>query len=803
MDDRDERVEGARPRKDEELEPTRIAGEPRALPVGDAPPSIGTYRILGRLGEGGMGVVYEAEQQDPKRIVALKVIRGGAFVDDQYVRMFEREVETLARLTHPNIGAIYESGRTEDGRHFFAMELVRGQTLDAYIASRGPTMAPEELEHRLRLFAKIASAVHYAHQRGVIHRDLKPSNIVVTSVAEEGATASAPEVPEVKILDFGLARITDEDVRAASVVTEVGVIKGTLAYMSPEQARGDTAAVDVRTDVYALGVLLHEMISGQRPYDVVQASLLEAVRVICEEPPRSLRATWSGTRRLDADVETILGKALEKDPERRYASAAAFADDVGRFLASEPILARPPSAAYQMRKFAQRHRPIVVGAGIAVLALVAGVVVSTSLYFRAERAAERARIDAATARQVGNFLQDMLAGAGPSVAQGRDVTLLREILGRASKRIDEELIEAPEIEARLRSTLGTTYAELNDFEEAERQFGRALAVYGRISGGESADVAATESNLGLLESKRGNHDAAVEHLQRAVEIARRVHGDAGATGNFLSNLGNAYSSNGKYQEALEQLEQADRERPRAGRRARAAAVPAPPGRRADPVAGPRRPRADDGGAGASQRAGRDGRPRAPARGAGEPRAGRPPRRDADGGGASRRPRAPAHRARPRPDHPPDARARRRPRGGVRRARAAADLPRVARRVDGRPWGEEATRQLLDAPEPPSAIIAGGNQLLIGALAWCAERGVEIGRRLSLVGCDDVAITELYRPQIATVRRDNRHMGRHGGGAAAAAPRGGEDDDDGPAEVVIPTEFVPRQSCVAPAAVSQA
>ncbi|NJN64540.1 MAG: serine/threonine protein kinase [Acidobacteria bacterium] len=338
------------------------------------PDSIGEYRILGKLGEGGMGVVYEAEQRDPRRVVALKVIRGGAFVDDDRVRMFQREVETLARLTHPNIGAIYESGRTEDGQHFFAMELVRGSTLSAHLATRPPVTAPGELEQRLRLFAKLASAVHHAHQRGVIHRDLKPSNIIVIEDTEARAagaqSATRTVTPELKILDFGLARITDDDVRAASMITEVGVIKGTLPYMSPEQARGDGDAIDVRTDVYALGIILYEMIAGQRPYDVLKASLIEAVRVICEEPPRSVALSWGGSRRLDPDVETIIGKALEKEPDRRYASAAALADDVSRFLDSEPIQARPPSAAYQVRKFAKRHRPIVAGAGIAVASLV-------------------------------------------------------------------------------------------------------------------------------------------------------------------------------------------------------------------------------------------------------------------------------------------------------------------------------------------------------------------------------------------------------------------------------------------------
>jgi serine/threonine protein kinase len=189
-----------------------------------------------------MGVVYEAEQENPKRRVALKVIRGGQFVDDNMVRMFRREVETLGRLKHPSIGAIYESGHTDDGQHFFAMELVRGTTLDEYVSARKSPLDGQEIRFRLHLFRKIADAVHYAHQRGVIHRDLKPSNIVVSHEATSfagGSTVSGIALPDVKILDFGLARITESDVNASTMTTEVSAIKGTLPYMSPEQARGD------------------------------------------------------------------------------------------------------------------------------------------------------------------------------------------------------------------------------------------------------------------------------------------------------------------------------------------------------------------------------------------------------------------------------------------------------------------------------------------------------------------------------------------------------------------------------------
>jgi eukaryotic-like serine/threonine-protein kinase len=476
---------------------------------------LGDFRIVRRLGEGGMGIVFEAEQQHPKRPVALKVIRGGAFVDENQIKMFQREAQTLARLKHPAIAAIYEMGRTNQGQHFFAMELVRGETLSAWLQHGSP-----ELRLRLGLFRKICDAVAYAHQRGVIHRDLKPSNIVVLKESTSASTASGLGIPDVKILDFGLARITDADVAASTFITDMGTVRGTLPYMSPEQIRGNPDEIDLRTDVYSLGVLLYEMLTGKLPHDLSKARFAEAAHIICDEPPAPLTKTWSGTKRLDADVATIAYKALEKEPARRYQSAAALAEDIGRYLADQPIQARPPSAIYQFRKLIARHK---VAFGFIAALFVMALALAVTMTLEARRIAierDRANREAATATSVSDFLVGLFQIATPSKTRGATLTV-RDILDKGAADLGSRMAEQPAIRGRLFGVLGDVYLNLGMYHESEELLRKAIDAQTKAFGADSVETAQALSDLGQLELNYGRYKEALDLKQGALAILER------------------------------------------------------------------------------------------------------------------------------------------------------------------------------------------------------------------------------------------------------------------------------------------
>jgi non-specific serine/threonine protein kinase/serine/threonine-protein kinase len=512
-----------------------------------------------------MGEVWLAEQTTPvRRQVALKVIKAGMDTA-QVVTRFEAERQALALMDHPAIATVFDGGSTPEGRPYFVMEYVKGEPITTYCDRQRLTT-----QERLVLFTQVCEGVQHAHQKGVIHRDLKPSNVLVTIQDDH---------PVPKIIDFGVAKATARHLTERTLYTEMGVMIGTPEYMSPEQAEMGGLDIDTRTDVYALGVILYELLTGALPFDrkeLRQAGLAEIQRTIREkEPPRpSTRVTQLGpasteaaanrhteVRRLASelrgDLDWVTMKALEKDRTRRYQTAMALAGDIRRHLSHEPVSAGPPGAVYRTKKFVRRHRFGVTAAATLVLLLLAfGVTMAVQAQRiarerdRANREADRASQEAAAATQVSDFLSGLFRVSDPAESRGQALTA-RAVLDRGAARIDRELTRDPAMQARLLMTMSDVYLKLGVLDRAEELLARSVDVRRTLAGPDDADMLRASSMLGYVYDLRGKTSQAESLLTSVLTTERRVLGeDHPNTLKTRANLANVYDSLGRYDKSM-------------------------------------------------------------------------------------------------------------------------------------------------------------------------------------------------------------------------------------------------------------
>jgi serine/threonine protein kinase/tetratricopeptide (TPR) repeat protein len=525
---------------------------------------VGPYRLLQRIGEGGMGEVWLAEQTRPvRRQVALKIIKAG-MDSAQVVARFEAERQALALMDHPAIAKVFDAGTTPQGRPYFAMEYVRGEPITAY-CDRHRLTTPE----RLDLFIHVCEGVQHAHQKGIIHRDLKPSNVLVTIQDDH---------PVPKIIDFGVAKATAQHLTERTLYTELGVMIGTPEYMSPEQAEMGGLDIDTRTNVYALGVMLYELLTGALPFEHVElrrVSLLEIQLAIREkEPPRpSTRVTQLGLASTEAahrrqteparlasdlrgDLDWITMKALEKDRTRRYDTVMGLANDVRRHLQNEPVLASPPSTTYRVKKFVRRHRFGVAAAATVVVLLVAFAATMALQAHRIARERDRANREAETAKQVSSFLVGLFELSKPSEAAANSVTA-REILDKGAQRIRGELRDQPAIRATVVSTLGNVYRSLGLYAKARALDEEALALRRQVFGPRSLEVASSLVAVGRSLSSEGQYEEAERMFRTALETRRSLLGaEDPVIGDTLRGLASVVQRQGHHSEAETLVRQA-------------------------------------------------------------------------------------------------------------------------------------------------------------------------------------------------------------------------------------------------------
>ena len=521
---------------------------------------LGAYRLLKRIGAGGMGTVFLAERADGafERQVAVKVVRRGMDTE-QVLQRFQAEREILSRLDHPNIAALLDGGVTPDGRPYLVMEYVDGVSITEFCdRQRLP------IERRLELFQAVCHAVHHAHRNLVVHRDLKPSNILVTA---DGT---------VKLLDFGIAKLLDDTEDAQ--LTRTGMRALTPAYASPEQLSGE--AVTTGTDVYALGVNLYELLAGRRPFEALRTPEEMRQQVLSGEAPRPSTAitkipadaegraapktleTISASRSvppgrlrqaLSGDLDTICLMAIRRDPAERYGSAEQLAEDVDRHLLGQPVQAQPPSLGYRLGKFVRRHKTGVAATAVFLLALGATVVFYTD-QLQAER--DRARVEAETAERVVTFMEELFDLADPEESRGEDITV-REVMDEGAERLRTELEDEPAVRARLLDVMGGVYLTLKSSAEAEQVLLQAVEDWERVGEGGEAGLVETLNKLGGVQGQLMKQNVAVATYERALELARVTEGDPSLkVAELLNNLSLIESQRGDYLRMEELLREA-------------------------------------------------------------------------------------------------------------------------------------------------------------------------------------------------------------------------------------------------------
>jgi eukaryotic-like serine/threonine-protein kinase len=499
-------------------------------PDAQAPPGniIGPYQLLEIIGEGGMGQVWLAEQKFPvRRRVAIKLIKAGMDTREVVTR-FESERQALALMNHPAIAKVFEAGSTATGRPYFVMEYVAGMPITAYCDKHQLT-----LRQRMELFILVCEGVQHAHQKAIIHRDLKPSNILVSEIDGK---------PMPRIIDFGVAKAISHGLGGATMFTQLGTVIGTLGYMSPEQADSAGEDIDTRSDVYSLGAILYELLVSALPLDLSQLAFDEILRRLRDQdaPRPSTRLRTLGetsaaaaknrgadppslARQLRGDPDAIVLKALEKNRKRRYASASALSEDIGRYLRNEPVAAQPPSAAYRARKYVRRHRLGVVMAAAGLLLLVGFAVAQAFELRRISRERDRADRMRERADRISQFMTKMFKVSNPSEARGNTVTA-REILDQASQLIGSGLNNDPELRARLMGTMAQTYAGLGLYGRAQALSQQALDIEQPLLGAQNRLTLETESELAQDIRAQGNLAEAEQRLRATLTAQQKALG---------------------------------------------------------------------------------------------------------------------------------------------------------------------------------------------------------------------------------------------------------------------------------------